>query len=89
MSLADLNFAHVNKDDTFLDTSARPSFLEPTKRNKTIPKGGANWGVKKKRSTRRSKVDVRSMNANAFVDMDVGDGALIELGEMLWDMDPR
>lgn len=89
LSLADLDFAHDSRDDSFLDTSARSSLLEPTKRNRSIPKGGANWGVKKKRSSRRSKVDLRSMNANAFMDTDVGDVALIELGEMLWDMDAR
>lgn len=89
LSFTDLNFTCIDADECVPNACNMASTAGPVKQKKTVPKSRVHWGVKKKRSTRRSKTDYKELNAADPMNGNMGDVALIELGGMLVDMDAR
>ncbi|GMH36808.1 hypothetical protein BSKO_04681 [Bryopsis sp. KO-2023] len=84
-SLAGLDFSCFDPEDSYPNVIPVDSGMG-ARHSRPVPKGPGHWGVKKKRSVRQRKTDVKSLGSGGG---DAGDVALIDLGDVLWDVNTR
>lgn len=87
LSLTDLPYPCIKTMGEQNEKTGISRAADSGKRKRFLSKSPAHWGVKKKRSTRKSKIDWKSVQGSSLLDTNANEVALIELDEMLWGME--